>query len=217
MIQLRWRRHHKLKNGERERYRQQDEELREEIERALGRLPEQPARDDVVTVLGAFRREYATFARRNAKRLDKTNELYRALFRVVVAGGIVVSTVLILLGFLSVHLQLNQKNTLAQVQSGRRTALSVTCAVESAVAQAGRVVIAGNLNPPSPEQERALERFGFPSFAIRHKEEEKAADLYVATIARYVDRQIGRKGDGLIRHGGTLDCKRLAQIAKLHS
>lgn len=110
----------------------------------------------------------------------------------------------------------DQARTLAlAIQHERATALRVTCAVESAVAQAGRQVIAGS-TPPPPAEEKALERLGFPPFRVRMRMQERAADAYVAGIARRVDEQIGRRGDGLVQRGGTINCDRLVRLVRLN-
>lgn len=109
----------------------------------------------------------------------------------------------------------NSSDAVTSVQQGRQTSLRVTCAVQSAVAQAGRQVITGSNVPPPATQERALEALGFPPFKVRHRQALKAADDYVATISKHIDAQIGRKGDGLVKSDGTIDCTRLAELAKI--
>lgn len=109
----------------------------------------------------------------------------------------------------------NASDAVTGVQQGRQTSLRVTCAVQSAVAQAGRQVIAGSNVPPPAAEEKALEAFGFPPFKERHKQAQHAADLYVSGISASIDKQIGHKGDGLVNPDGTINCQRLAQLAKI--
>lgn len=112
----------------------------------------------------------------------------------------------------AVWFQIQLSATLSAVQRNREVALRVTCAVESAVAQAGRTVIAGD-QPPPPTEEKALEALGFPPFRVRLQMQERAADAYVAGIAARIERQVGSKGDGLVLPGGRINCDRLVQIA----
>jgi hypothetical protein len=105
------------------------------------------------------------------------------------------------------------RQAVAAVQQGRQLALRVSCAVESAIAEAGRSVILSSAKPP-PSEERALERLGFPPFAVRFKQEEKAADTYVAGISKRVEQSIGSKGDRLVLPGGRLDCKAFLRLAR---
>lgn len=109
----------------------------------------------------------------------------------------------------------NSSDAVTSVQQGRQTSLRVTCAVQSAVAQAGRQVIAGSDVAPPTAEEKALEAFGFPPFKQRHKQAERAADLYVSGISASIDGKIGHKGDGLVDSDGTINCQRLAQLAKI--
>jgi hypothetical protein len=108
------------------------------------------------------------------------------------------------------------RQAVAAQQQGRRLALRVSCAVESAIAEAGRAVILSSAKPP-PSEEKALERLGFPPFKVRVKLQEKAADAYVAGISSRVERSIGNRGDRLVQPGGMLDCKAFLRLANASS
>lgn len=207
---MRDRRRHERRNEH------EDEQLSNEVAAQLEHMPGDPSADDIRSVLAAFRREYATFAQRNANRLNEINDVYRKLVRYIMIAGGIFFLLQLGLGAFGLHLQIQNKNTLTQVQSGRHVSLGVTCAVQSAVAQAGREVIAGSSTPPPAAQEQALEMFGFPPFAKRHQQAENAADAYVLNISNTIDKQIGRKGDGLVsKKTGTINCTRLAQLARI--
>jgi hypothetical protein len=98
-------------------------------------------------------------------------------------------------------------------RTGRRLALGVTCAFGSAISEAGRRTI-GNAMPLPPGVEALLEAHGFPSFGERRAQAQIASNEYVAAISAAVERQVGRKGDGLVRPDGTLDCMRLQVVAR---
>jgi hypothetical protein len=111
------------------------------------------------------------------------------------------------------HAAKQASSAVAGQQQGRRLALRVSCAVESAIAEAGRSVIVSSAKPP-PSEERALERLGFPPYKVRVKLQEKAADAYVAGISKRVEQAIGSKGDRLVQPGGRLDCKAFLRLAR---
>lgn len=202
-----------------------DHELEERIETELGKI------DDplVHQLMVDLREEGRQLARANGKRLDKHNSYLRTLLRRVTL--ILAALVLIQLGLgvFGVHLQSqgqtasrnatnaaqNAEDALHAVQKGRSDALKVTCAVQSAIAQAGKQVIVGSTTPPSPAQERALENLGLPSFKVRQAQAAAAATGYVLSISTNIDKQIGSKGDHLVNKNGTLDCTRLAKVARI--
>ena len=103
-----------------------------------------------------------------------------------------------------------------QIQAGRRDVTKIICAVASGVSQAGHNVIA-NAQPEPPKFEAFLVAHGFPPYRVRKREAKKAARAYVVSISSRVDKQVGRKGDGLIRSDGTLDCKRLETLARTNN
>lgn len=188
----------------------EEPDLLVKLDNALDRV-DTPTRDALI----ALRNEYTIFAKRNQHRLQ-------TLGRNLMIGGIIVFVIQFSLGLFGLHLQftsskLSQDNrhTLAQVQDGRHVSLEVTCAVESAISQAGRSVITGSTVAPPPKQERALEDLGFPPFAVRHQQAEAAADGYVNSISKMIDKSVGSKGDGLIQHNGTINCDKLADLAKV--
>lgn len=194
----------------------EDEELAKQIDEQLEGMPNNPDAESVREVLVAFRREYSTFANRNAGRLDEINAVYRQFSRRVYAILAILAVVLLGLGLESLRLQTEHGQTISQVQAGRRISLRVSCAVQSAVAQAGEAVIAGPSTAPPPAQEAAFERLGFPPFKKRHAQAQASAKKYVAGIAASIDSQIGSKGDKLInQRTGTIDCQRLIQLARL--
>lgn len=195
--------------------RRGDTDLPERVSEGLDELDRDTTSVGVATVLRLFREEYVSLANRNRRHIAEISNAYRRLLRGVMVAGLVYAAVQIGLGVLGYHLQVQSSNTITSVQSGRHLSLGVTCAVQSAVAQAGRQVIAGSSTPPPAAQEAALERFGFPPFKKRHAEAELAAQQYVLSITRSIHKQIGHKGDKLVNHDGTINCKQLATLAKI--
>jgi hypothetical protein len=195
------------RGGERRSY-QEEPNLLGELDRALDAVAPTERK-----ALVALRREYTVFARRNAHRLATLGKRLLITGLLFVVAQMALGVWGLRLQVQSTNLSRQNRDTLKQVQAGRQTSLGVACAVESAVAQSGRAVIAGSAKPPSAAEERALEALGFPPYSVRQRQQKKAADAYVAEIAKRIDQQIGSKGDGLVRPGGTLDCKRFEQIA----
>lgn len=103
---------------------------------------------------------------------------------------------------------LGMQQSLDAVRSGRHIAIAANCAVLSAVADAGRATIEHGATVTHHE-ETALLRLGFPPEAVREAAARAEARAYVASISQAVDRQIGHRGDRLIRRDGTVDCRRL--------
>lgn len=187
---------------------EQERRAAEEVERALAGLSDTPARSEVEAVLQAQRREYVAFARRNASRLDQIYAQLAKFVRQVLIVGLLFVVAQVTFGFLIFDLFNGQ-------QSGRRFAVKVTCAAESAIAEQGRQVIEGSSMLLPPAQERALERLGFPPFKVRQLQSAKQANSYVGGIAKAIDKAVGHRGDGLVRKNGTLDCVRFEHEASL--
>jgi hypothetical protein len=115
----------------------------------------------------------------------------------------------------SKDLSLQNNATLQHVQEGRQTGSAVTCAIVSAFSQAGKRVITGPPKPPPTAQEQALEKLGFPPFPIRHQQQLTAGNEYIKSISNSIEEKIGHKGDGLVKHDGTIDCAKLAALSNL--
>lgn len=146
--------------------------------------------------------------RRESDRLINVREnWYRDVWLLIITATVVY------LAFLSVGYSQQAANTARQIQAGRSAGVATTCAVLSAVAEAGREVIAGPSKLPPTREEQALERLGFPPFRIRHQEAEKAADAYVASLSRHVVSQVGARGQSLVRPGGRIDCGEFLKLA----
>lgn len=193
-----------------------------ELERRVQASLEAVANEELRVALLTFRTEYSTFAHRNARRLELINETFRRLLRGVLILGVLFALVQLALGILALSLESRTRTALeqnqaavVQIQTGRRIALGVSCATQGAIAQAGRLVIAGPPTPPPLAQELALEHLGFPPFKIRHAAQQRQADAYVTGISVAIDRRIGHKGDHLVRADGTIDCTRYAALARL--
>ena len=195
------------------RNRRDEDRLDQALREHLAAMPAQPAKSDIEHILIAFRREYATFAQRNAQRLDVINTMYRRLTRQITAALTVLAIILTGLGVEAVRLTRHQNQTVAEVQADHRLSLQVTCAALSAISQAGRAVIAHGTQAVSPAQERALRHLGFPPAAVRARQGQRAADAYVTAISAAVDARVGRKGDGLVAPNGTIRCRRLERLA----
>lgn len=108
---------------------------------------------------------------------------------------------------------LDTSRTTTQIQEGRRAGQQITCAANAAVIDAGRSVITGHApgKPPAtppPAVERTLRKLGYPPFAVRQQQAERAGDEYGRQIARAIQRATRVKG--LVKRDGTLDCERLA-------
>lgn len=145
---------------------------------------------------------------------DRRGRVSRALarFNIFMHENWYRDVILIALAVLWVVLAIDLSATNKHVQAGRRFAISVTCAVESAVGEAGREVIAGSAAPVGPPRFlRNLERLGYrpPPLAVR----EHAASAYVASIALAIERQVGVRGRRLIRPDGSLNCPVLLVLA----
>jgi len=99
-------------------------------------------------------------------------------------------------------------------KEGRRDALGVSCAISGAVINAGRnVILSSSLPPKPPRFERNLHRLGFPSRAELSKGAQIAATLYARSIAEAVQRQV--HVTGIVHKDGTIDCKRLREVARV--
>jgi hypothetical protein len=107
----------------------------------------------------------------------------------------------------------DSQNTLDQVQEGRRTSLSVTCGAVSALSEAGRQTITAAQSFP-PKFEAFLEAHGFPTSAERKAQAQLAANAYVQAISNGVQAQVGPIGQSIVNRDGTLNCKRLRQLAR---
>lgn len=105
----------------------------------------------------------------------------------------------------------SQQNALDRFNEGREFAVGATCAVESAVAQAGYAVITRAM-PESPFA-RFLEQHGYPPPRARALQAAEAGQQYVQQLAREVASRVGPKGARLILPDGSLDCVRLARLA----
>jgi hypothetical protein len=112
----------------------------------------------------------------------------------------------------------NQQHVIAQqsqIQQGRKTAVLATCAIASAIGEAGRATI-GNPMPLPPGVEALLDAHGFPLFPVRKRQAQAAARAYVKGISASVETHLGHRGDHLVRPDGSLDCAVLAQLAHTH-
>jgi hypothetical protein len=122
--------------------------------------------------------------------------------------------ILFVLAILWLVLAINLSDTNKRVERGRHFAVGVTCAVESATAEAGKAVIEGSgAAPGNAAFLRNLEKLGYRPPAKAKPGHPGPGDLYVAQIAKQVQAQVGRKGARLIRKDGTLDCDRLEALA----
>lgn len=203
-----------------------DPELQERIESELGSIEDPLTRQTMLDL----REEGRQLARANGKRLDQHNSYLRTLLRRVTVIMAAIFIIQLVLGIFGVHLQVqgqtashnagtaahNATDALHAVQKGRSDALKVTCSVQSAIAQAGKQVISGAQTKPPAAQERALEALGFPPFKVRQAQAKAAAAGYVTSISRSIETQIGaKKSDRLVNKNGTLNCARLAQVARV--
>lgn len=145
------------------------------------------------------------WARGNRKALY-THGLGAQLIRDIVL--VAVSTFVIL-----TVLTLNSQST--RIQEGRRVGTGFTCAALSAVSLAGRAVITSSAAGRETPLTRFLERHGYPGPKKRAAQSAMLGDRYTATILAAVERQIGRKGAGLVLPDGSIDCVKLARLAQV--
>lgn len=139
---------------------------------------------------------------RTKKLLRRSNIENRVLYLIAI-GSVVAS--FFLLGKID--------NVSQQQLAGRKISLGVTCSALSAVIDAGRTTI-GNASQLQPSRlRRNLERLGYPSLKVRQAAASKAAEIYAQSITDRVDKATGKQG--IIRSDGTLDCKKLGQVAKV--
>lgn len=124
-----------------------------------------------------------------------------------VLGGVLVVAAIVSNG-VAIRVALH---TQAQQNEDRRLAQDFSCAVASAVVDAGIATIkAGGTLPP--EFERNLRKLGYPSAEERKVGQELAAAAYARSIATRVQASTGRTD--LVRPDGSLDCKRLRQVTR---
>lgn len=102
-------------------------------------------------------------------------------------------------------------DAIQQQKQGRTSAVQVTCGALSAVIEAGRATLGADVQPP--EFRRALERLGLPPRRARSEAAKVAGNAYRKSIADSIERQAHVKG--LVQKDGTLDCNKLAQLAKI--
>jgi hypothetical protein len=133
-----------------------------------------------------------------------------ARLRTHVRGGDVLA--LVATG-LAVWAVLDAEGSIDKVQEGRRTSLSVTCGAVSALSEAGRQTITAAQSFP-PKFEAFLEAHGFPTSSERKAQAQIAANAYVQAISNGVQAQVGPVGQTVVNRDGTLNCRRLRQLAR---
>jgi hypothetical protein len=101
-------------------------------------------------------------------------------------------------------------------REGRRIAVAVTCAASSAIIDAGRATLTGQIGAPLPQEfARQLEKLGYPPQKVRDQQAREAARAYGSFISRRVQRaargaEVERQiADDLVTEAGRLNCERL--------
>jgi hypothetical protein len=107
-------------------------------------------------------------------------------------------------------------------REGRAIAIAVTCSATSAVIDAGRATITGQISASAvtPRLARSLERLGYPPKEVREREARKAAAAYGRFIARRVEaaaRTAGLDGESnaLVTESGQLDCRKVGKASRV--
>lgn len=108
---------------------------------------------------------------------------------------------------------INGRHTLRQIQEGRQFSVGVTCAVDTAITQAGYNVIVLGASAKETLFMRNLEKLGYPPLVVRKVQSRAAAQLYVTEISKAIEKSIGHKGDGLVLANGQLDCARFKVLS----
>jgi hypothetical protein len=161
----------------------------------------------------ALRDEFRVLARRNWTKINAIhgdyatfNQQTRRVLRRVAIALAVLFVVQAVLGWETFKL-------LNEPVKGRRFALGLSCAVESAVGKAGHDVILAGAAGIGGRFERNLERLGYPPARVRLEQARSQAAVYVSAITNAVQGEVGGKGAKLIRPDGSLDCQRLIKLS----
>jgi hypothetical protein len=107
-------------------------------------------------------------------------------------------------------------------REGRGIAIAVNCAATSAVIDAGRATLTGQIGAPLPSNfARALERLGYPPQEVRDKQAREAARAYGGLIARRVQGAARSAGldrglaENLVTADGRLDCREVGKASRV--
>lgn len=116
-----------------------------------------------------------------------------------------------------------QEGALRSQARGRRFVIAVNCATISAVAEAGRDVIASPANQPETPFDRALEGIGYPPRPQRVQQAKLLSTLYVQHIVSLVARHLASLGEvkhphalavRLVQSDGTINCGLLQSLGR---
>lgn len=182
-----------------------------ELQEAISGLD--PKQQKVIKLLWS---NITLYAVENAKRLDEASRIIKRISKVVIGSMVVLALTLLAFGAASLYFQNVQNNNVENIKQGRKTSLNATCAALSAISEAGRKTISSSgatpisvkaeiflgLPPLTPDQRKALA--------------QQQGNAYVTGISDKIDAAVGgKRGDGLVNKDGTLNCVRLAQIARI--
>jgi hypothetical protein len=104
----------------------------------------------------------------------------------------------------------------SEIQEGRRTTLSISCAVSAAVVKAGRVIIVSSSKQGLPPKlELFLEQHGLPPKKLREQGAARSAESYTSGINQEIVNVSGVKAAQVLNKDGTLNCNKLRTLAKL--
>lgn len=138
----------------------------------------------------------------------ETGCLDRRLSRAILEGRVLYGVLFVALTF--VAFLATEVRNIADRNSGlireQATQAIARCAATSAVIEAGRLTITGEI-AGDPDQ-AALRRMGFPPKRARDAQAQVVADAYANHIREHVTRVTGKPPP--VNKDGTLDCRRLA-------
>jgi hypothetical protein len=127
-------------------------------------------------------RDREVYERDSQHRRFRTLELVAAVTLFIIAGAVLAA----IIGY---------KNTISDIQAGRREGSALVCAAISGVTIASRDVVSHLHNPAVAK---------------------RAEHVYDEVISKVIDRKVGRQGDHLVLPDGSLDCKLFEKISRIN-
>jgi hypothetical protein len=106
----------------------------------------------------------------------------------------------------------HNRDAIRAVQQGRKSALTVSCAVTSAISLAGRTVIEGASMARETPLTRFLEQHGFPPPGVRARQAAASGKAYVDSINANITARLHQNVKGLVEKNGTINCVKFQQL-----
>lgn len=183
--------------------RRVDEELRAAID-AVG------AKDPVVyKALVLMQDRTRRYAMSNRSRLNQHGRLMISLAVFIAIILAVFGTWNGTLSSRTNDLSHKNKDAIEAITASRRSGLKISCGFDSAVIEAGRVIItSGTGDGLPPSLRRFLMKHGLPSVSMQEEAAQQAAIQYAKSIAGQIVKVAGAKGSGIINLDGSVNCKK---------